>query len=151
MDAQTQALIDRLDAAGLWAKLAREFYAEGTYTPTYQGGTTPGTTTYTSQVGSYVRLGSAVLFQARVEWTNATGTGEARISLPFAVANVTSQAFSASLNPSGVTYSQDFIVAQISPGTQYVAFRSPDSNAASTVVNVEAAGAVVVSGFYWTE
>jgi hypothetical protein len=58
-------------------------YEEGTYVPTLEGGTTAGTTTYTAQVGFYTKIGNRVNFDLTIIYTAATGTGEARISLPF--------------------------------------------------------------------
>jgi hypothetical protein len=55
-----------------------------TFTPTYYGGTTAGTTTYTSQEGWYRRIGDVCFIYLRMVWTNATGTGSSRIGgLPF--------------------------------------------------------------------
>lgn len=49
------------------------------FTPTYFGATTAGTTTYTTQTGSYMRLGGAVMFALQLTWTAVTGTGAGRI------------------------------------------------------------------------
>lgn len=56
----------------------------GIYTPTYLGLTTPGVTTYTTQVGRYMRIGQLVIVSVFLNWSAATGTGIAIISLPFA-------------------------------------------------------------------
>lgn len=56
----------------------------GTYTPTYLGLATPGATTYTTQVGRYMRIGQLVIVSVFLNWSAATGTGVAVISLPFA-------------------------------------------------------------------
>lgn len=59
-------------------------YEEGTWTPTVFGGTTAGTSTQTTQLGKYVKIGSIVAFYFRVVFNSHTGTGQARISgLPF--------------------------------------------------------------------
>ena len=68
-------------AAGMTSQLLN-WYEEGTYTPTLVGGTTAGTTTYTTQVGFYTRIGNRVTFDLTIIYTAATGTGEARLSLP---------------------------------------------------------------------
>lgn len=62
-------------------------YEEGNYTPTLTGGTTPGTTTYSAQVGRYVRIGNWVFIQYKVDITAATGTGNANFSVPFTCEN----------------------------------------------------------------
>ena len=68
-------------ASGMTSQLLN-WYEEGTYTPTLVGGTTAGTTTYTTQVGFYTRIGNRVTFDLTIIYTAATGTGEARLSLP---------------------------------------------------------------------
>lgn len=58
-------------------------YDEGTWTPTVTGSSSNPTITYTSQNGSYVRIGKAVLFVFSVGITTTSGgSGDIRISLP---------------------------------------------------------------------
>ena len=65
-------------------------YAEGTFTPTLEGATTAGTTTYTHQNGYYTRVGNLVTCIGSVAVSAATGTGTATIgALPFTVKNQT--------------------------------------------------------------
>jgi hypothetical protein len=66
-------------------------YEEGTFTPTYLGETTAGTTTYTRQIGRYTKIGRLVYVMISINITNATGTGNAIIGgLPFATENESS-------------------------------------------------------------
>lgn len=59
-------------------------YEEGDWTPTYYGSSTAGTTTYTSQVGRYTKVGRAVTVSFQVGVSGATGTGDIRIGgFPF--------------------------------------------------------------------
>jgi len=59
-------------------------YEEGTFTPSYGGTTTAGTTTYTLRDGYYTKVGRLVTFVINLGWSNATGTGAGLISgLPF--------------------------------------------------------------------
>jgi hypothetical protein len=118
------------------------FYDQGTYVPTYVGAATAGVTTYTTQLGWWVRIGAVVIVTGTVIWTNATGTGQARISLPFAVPNVTDKNFSGSLRVSGVTFAAGTPQIFIVPNTQYFIMQSPTTNAAPTTVAVEVAGEV---------
>lgn len=68
---------------------ALSVYAEGTFTPTVDGAVS-GTTTYTTQVGAYTRIGNIVYVQAFITISAATGTGALRIgALPFTVKNTT--------------------------------------------------------------
>ena len=46
----------------------------GTFTPTLDG-STPGTTTYTTQIGHYSQIGNMIFLQATIVITGATGTG----------------------------------------------------------------------------
>ena len=59
-------------------------YEEGSWTPTYFMDTTAGTTTYTSQLGSYVKIGNTVYCEFNVAWNAQTGTGSGCVGgLPF--------------------------------------------------------------------
>ena len=59
-------------------------YEEGTWTPTYFGASTAGTSTYTQQTGIYTKVGRLVTVTGRVGVSAATGTGQLRIGgLPF--------------------------------------------------------------------
>lgn len=80
-----QQLINDLKVNGIWAVIAQEFYEAAAYTPSYYGGTTAGTTTYSAgyPTGWYIRVGEMVHVWGALVWTGATGTGESRISLPF--------------------------------------------------------------------
>ena len=54
------------------------------FTPVVQGGSTTGTTTYTTQIGYYVKRGDLVEFHIELAWTAQTGTGALTITgFPF--------------------------------------------------------------------
>ena len=55
-----------------------------TYTPTYTGLSTAGVTTYTTQIGYFMQIGKMVIVSVFLNWSAATGTGIALVSLPFA-------------------------------------------------------------------
>lgn len=56
------------------------------FTPTLVGGSTAGTTSYSTQAGSYVKVGGLVFVQGNIVITSATGTGSATIGgLPFTI------------------------------------------------------------------
>ena len=63
-------------AAGMTSQLLN-WYEEGTFTPTLSGGTT---TTYTTQMGRYTRIGRLVSFQCEIE-INSVGNGSTTIAL----------------------------------------------------------------------
>ncbi|NBU34901.1 hypothetical protein EBS40_09850 [bacterium] len=63
-------------------------YEEGDWTPTLYGGSSTGTSTYTSQLGSYTKIGRIVTVSFDVAVSAMTGTGNLRIGgLPFSVPN----------------------------------------------------------------
>jgi hypothetical protein len=73
--------------AGMTSQLLK-WYEEGTWTPTYLGLTTAGTTTYGVNKGTYVRVGRLVTVTGVMTWTAATGTGGAALGgLPFVIYN----------------------------------------------------------------
>ena len=79
-------------------------YEEGTFTPTYFGSTTAGTTTYSSQSGKYIKVGNKVTLQFFLDVTGATGTGNATFGgFPFAVVQGT--AFIGTVMSNGYNYS----------------------------------------------
>lgn len=150
LDPEIQRLAQKL-APALMPWLLREFYAEGTWTPTYTGLATPGATTYTLQSGSYVRIGRAVLFTMTVVWSAATGTGLGLFLLPFPVTNTANQYFAATCRSADITFGAGAPEVEIDPNTIHAYLRYPTSNAGTSNINVEAAGNVIISGWYLTE
>ena len=140
-------ILRRLDELEAQSKIN---YTKGTYTPTYVGGTTAGTTTYAAngQVGEWTRIGRLVYFTGRVEWTAATGTGNARISIPFTASNRTNLNWVVSLALNNVTFANGSPTGLINANTAYFDIRSPQTNAGSTISAVEAAGIVNFTGFF---
>lgn len=121
----------------------------GTYTPTYEGSTTAGTTTYSAQQGSWWRFGQAIFFTITLAWTGATGTGQVRILLPFTAANVTNQNAAANLYHTTVTFANGSVVALISQNSNLVRLFSPATNANGTELAIEAAGTLAMSGCFF--
>lgn len=65
------------------------FYEQGTFTPTING-STPGITTYSSQLGYYVKIGKLVFVQIQIGYSATTGTGDVVFGgLPFTIQNLT--------------------------------------------------------------
>ena len=126
-----------------------DLHATGTWTPTYYGGTTAGTTTHAVQVGSYTRIGDVTFFSIYITWTAATGTGNARISLPSTSRNTTNLRSTPTVLPDSVTYSSGPPKALILPNTNYIDIYTTTSNAGSAAIAVEAAGGLVITGFYF--
>ena len=139
---QTQ-VVERPGASG-----QTTFFSTGTYVPTYLGGTTAGATTYVVQQGAWTKIGDLVFVTGTVQWSAATGTGNAQISLPFTAINVANQNHSGSLWVATVTFANGTPQLLISPNTAYFIMTSPLTNAANTTVAVEAAGVVAWSVAY---
>jgi hypothetical protein len=59
-------------------------YETGTFTPTFQIITNP---TYVLQVGYYIKIGSFVSYQYRIEWSAGTSIGGTVNGLPFTARN----------------------------------------------------------------
>lgn len=116
------------------------------YTPTYLGGTTPGTTTYSFQDGSYIQLGKLLIVRGQVAWTASTGTGNAQISLPVAASGGN---FTGSLYVNGVTFAAGTPEMLLSSGNSFFTMGSPATNAGPTTVQMEAAGNVIWTVTYF--
>jgi hypothetical protein len=59
-------------------------YEEGTWTPVIVGATTAGTGTYTTQVGTYTKIGRVVYVRLQLAWSAHTGVGNMSVlGLPF--------------------------------------------------------------------
>ena len=72
-------------AAGMTSELLND-YEEGTFTPTIIGVTSAGTGTYSTQTGTYTKVGRLVSVQIVLTWTAHTGTGTMKVAgLPFTV------------------------------------------------------------------
>lgn len=117
------------------------------YTPTYIGGTTAGTTTYTTQQGSYVRFGRLVIAFVNLAWSAATGTGEARISLPVAAASDVAL-YAGFARYSAVTWTGTAPQVVLNSGNSYFRMQGVSSDAGATITNIEAAGAAAITLVY---
>ena len=71
-------------AGGMSSELL-DGYEEGTWTPTYRGTTTAGSSTYSTQTGHYIRVGSHVTLWFYIGWTanSSSGGGGAIGGLPY--------------------------------------------------------------------
>lgn len=143
-------------AAELTPYLAPYFLRLGTgyqditaWTPTYYGSTAAGVTTYTTQAGLYVRIGSLVIAQGYVVWSAVTGTGNARLGLPLTAVNTSNIFYPVSLWYASVTYT-NAVLGLIRPNTaQFELWTSTGSNAASSQIGIEAAGEVAFVATYF--
>jgi hypothetical protein len=125
-------------------------YEEGTWTPTVLGSTSPGTGTYTSQTGRYVKVGKTVTFSGKVVWTNLTGTGNQLIGgLPFTSQNVTDGDQSVSGTLSGVPVTSgsapSYVIA--SNTTEIILYQTTAAGVLSQVPKSNS-GTIYIGGTY---
>lgn len=126
-------------------------YEEGTFTPTIAGATTAGLGTYTSQVGTYTKIGNMVFFSMFVVWTAHTGTGGILVSaLPF-----TSSAAASSFNAVTVWISALTLAANsvaqgyVETGSTFVRLNQYTvGGSAQTAVAMDTAATVLITGSY---
>lgn len=143
-----QAELERI--LGITITKETPIYDKGSWVVTYLGGTTPGTTTYAAngQVARWTRLGRMMFVRGRLEWTAATGTGNAQISLPFAPVNVTNLGGAIAVDTNNVTFTNSAPQGLLQANTAFFLLRSPITNAGSAVVQMEAAGIINFGGLY---
>ncbi|MEP6517450.1 hypothetical protein [Microcoleus vaginatus] len=127
-------------------------YEEGTFTPLVIGVTAAGTATYTSQIGSYTKIGKRIFFDISVEWSNHTGTGEMRISgLPFLFASSPISACSIWHRNYTLTANNILMgyVGGFSGGIGQIVFSQvPVGGGSSTSVILDSAAGLMVNGSY---
>jgi hypothetical protein len=108
-------------------------YEEGTFTPRIDGTTTAGTGTYTTQVGTYTKVGNLVKVVMQIVTTGHTGTGNMIVEgLPFLSANVASATPAVALHWTNLTFPN--------PPMGYVAV-----NGTSVVLETAATGAAAAA------
>lgn len=126
-----------------------DWYEEGTFTPTLTG---IGSPTYTTQSGSYTRIGNVVHFNITLNWTGGTnGAGITVASLPFTAAGVNTPV-SVSVNYLGnASFTWTGVVkAYVSGGTANIALVVESSGASNGALLNPSAGTkdVIISGTY---
>jgi hypothetical protein len=125
-------------------------YEEGTFTPTIFGGTTAGTTTYSSQNGSYTKIGRMVVFVVDVEWTGQTGTGSLTLgNLPFTCGSVYGQSNYSSSNLA-LSANNFTSLAQINNNATTVTFyQNPTGGGALATVGIDTSARIWMTGIYF--
>ena len=132
-------------------------YSEGTWTPTLGSAGTAPTVTYTAQVGRYTSIGHQIMIQAYVAVNAYTaGTGNAFINtLPFNIANVTGQVFTASMNlqtttlGAGFNWYQGFLQVNTN-NVGMIGFKSATGGLQLTSPAFAASAIINFSGWYST-
>jgi hypothetical protein len=114
-------------------------YEEGTFTPTAIGGTTTGTTTYTTQNGNYTKVGNVVTVWGEITVTGATGTGNLRFGgFPFTSGSSGAPSIG-SVQTSGLAWSQapSSSSLYVNPNATYAVIYNSVDNGGWGVTSVE--------------
>jgi hypothetical protein len=126
-------------------------YEEGTFTPIIIGATTPGTGTYSIQVGTYTKIGNRVLFQVYITWSAHTGTGNMRVAgLPFTSSAATDTLHTMSIwsNELALTASNTLQAYVLRNDTAIVLQQVPVGGGGVSNVAIDTAAGLMLSGHY---
>lgn len=98
-------------------------YTVSNFTPTVYGASTAGAGTYSIQQGRYTRIGNTVRVSVTLQTSAHTGSGTARVSLPFASANVTNNRhYGSAVYYDGTNYNP--LICVNTPNTDYIQFQT---------------------------
>jgi hypothetical protein len=128
-------------------------YEEGTFTPTIVGSTSAGAGTYSSQVGTYTRVGRVVSFRLLIAWSAHTGTGSMLAGgLPFASSSVTDTLTAITVGGiNNITLSANHVGTAIlfTNTTQISFYQTPVGGGSDSTVPVDTSASTVLSGTYF--
>lgn len=122
-------------------------FLEGTWTPVISGSSVAGVGTYVTEQGFYTRIGRIVYFELGITTSAHTGSGEARITLPF-TANATQfhcgGGFLVNITfPAG----GNGVTCQAAVGSSYFTmYMNKDADGAQAITDL--VGTYFISGFY---
>lgn len=129
---------------------ALPYIEDSTFTPTLAGATTAGTTTYTTQIGTFIREGNKVTAVGRVTWTNATGAGVAVFGgLPYTSRNTANLRYPIIAWYSAITFGGSFVEALLAENATAFTLYTTTTNAAATQLNIETAGDLAYTLVYF--
>lgn len=124
------------------------YYGQGSFTPTLEGASGNGSTTYTSQIGRYTRIGNIVFVEGYVAWSASTASGFARIGgLPFTALNVANLYPPMNVAPDNFTYSGQ-VHGIAFANTTYIGIYVSATGAALSPADVDTAAGFRFSGFF---
>lgn len=111
---------------------ALDEYEEGTFTVTVFGSSTAGSATYGWRNGSYTRIGNTVRATMNMQISAHTGSGVARIDLPFTSANVSNRRHTGSAIYYDGTNYNSYSATQL-PNTAYTSFQPVNASYGSGI------------------
>ena len=126
-------------------------YEEGTWTATIAGTSTAGTASYTSQTGSYTKIGNIVAITLYIDWNTGTGTGNLRIAgLPYTSVASRYQSMTIGQLENVTKTVSTTVAAQVNPSTTAINFiEIPSLGGANGGLAYDAAGNIFISGTYF--
>jgi hypothetical protein len=126
---------------------ALDDYEEGTFTPTVSGTATAGEGTYSSQVGTYTKIGRMVMFNATLVWSAHTGTGNMILTgLPFTIVAGGSMSF----RVTSLTFPATLIQGFFAGGGTSVTIETVATGAGAAALAIDTAAGMQLSGVYQT-
>jgi hypothetical protein len=125
-------------------------YEEGTFTPVIAGQLTAGTGTYTTQVGTYTKIGRVVYVSVNLAWSAHTGTGDMQVNgLPFTVNSTTQSQMSNGTYDLALTALNMLLARAQTSGTFIKLLQSPVGGGAWNGVPMDTSVTVLeITGFY---
>ena len=125
-------------------------YEEGTWTPVINGDSSAGTGTYTTQVGTYTKVGRLVYIRIALAWSAHTGTGNFYgTGLPFTASSGSNTDATMAARTDVMTYTAGgSLSCKITQGntTWWPTVSTNGNNAAA--ITVDSAAGIYISGCY---
>lgn len=126
-------------------------YEEGSFTPTARGESTAGTTTYSTQIGRYTKIGRQVTVSLDLGVTGMTGTGNLQITgLPFSVDSSGTVAIGGIMTNNLDWPSGSCPVAYANPNNSYLNIWSSADNAGWGIQAVDTDFRIITTVTYFT-
>lgn len=118
------------------------------FTPTAVGLGVAGVGTYIVQTGTCARIGDIVYVTINIAWSAHTGSGGISIAgLPFSSASTTE--WPLTVIPENLTYTGPSLSARINGGSNSVLLLNSGTASVPSVVPMDTAAKVTISGFYF--
>lgn len=126
-------------------------YEEGTWTPVISGNPTAGAATYTTQNGTYTKVGRTVSFSLNCAWSAHTGSGILKVSgLPFTSINSAGVVYTVTAfgNNFALTASNTMVAYITSNTTDITVQQIPVGGGALSNITLDTVAALNISGVY---
>lgn len=123
-------------------------YEEGTFTPRIDGTTAAGAGTYSTQLGTYTKVGRTVHATGWLVWSAHTGTGNMVVDgLPF-TAGAGGFIFPATFYISGLTFAATYLVGFLGAANTKITLRTVATGGAAADLAMDTAATLVFNVTY---